>query len=139
MSFDQEAKSKPNEQWIDADDVKDPKRLPRHGGLTTLVRPVAIRAKVGNILLPETFREAAGTLVNVARVLSISGYTKEHSDYYKDLQWKVGDYVVFGKYAGIKLKFQGVKLILLNDDDVKLLVDDPSDLDPTFNMMRGSY
>jgi hypothetical protein len=40
----------------------------------------------------------------------------------------VGDHVVFGKYAGIKMKYQGVKLILVNDEDVKLLVDDPADL-----------
>ena len=139
MSFDQTAKSTPNEQWIDPDDVKDPKKLPRHGGLTTLVRPVAIRKKVGNILLPETFREAVGSLANVGRVLSISGLTRSDSEYYKDLKWKVGDYVVFGKYAGIKMKFQGVKLVLLNDEDVKLLIDDPSDLDPTFNLMTGSY
>lgn len=139
MSFDQEAKSRPNETWIDPEDVKDPQRLPRHGGYTTLVRPVAIRAKVGNILLPETFREAVGTLTNVARVLSISGLTQTDSDYYKDLQWKVGDYVVFGKYAGIKMKYQGVKLVLLNDEDVKMIVEDPSDLNPTFNLQQGSY
>jgi co-chaperonin GroES (HSP10) len=139
MSFDQQAKNVPNESWIDPLEVKDPKKLPRHGGLTTLVRPVAIRAKVGNILLPDTFREAVGSLCNVARVLSISGLTKAESEYYKDLKWKVGDYVVFGKYAGIKMKYQGVKLVLLNDEDVKMLIDDPSDLDPAFNMAQGSY
>ena len=62
MSFDQQPKNAANESWIDPAEVKDPKKLPRHGGLTTLVRPVAIRAKVGNILLPDTFREAAGSL-----------------------------------------------------------------------------
>jgi hypothetical protein len=50
----------------------------------------------------------------------------------------VGDYVCYGKHAGTKLLYKGVRLILLFDDQIIMKVEDPKDLDPTFNLGKGS-
>jgi len=138
MSFDVAPKTTAAEQWMDSEDIPDPKKLLRIGGLTTVVRPVPIRKKVGNIILPDTFRESISYLTNVARVLAVSDQTETESEYWAGLKWQVGDYVVFGKFTGIRMKFKGVKLIMLNDKDIKGIVDDPADIDPSFNIDGGS-
>ena len=79
-------------------------------------------------------------LMTVGRVLKVNPlcWTKEEhmelmvdkdtGDYrrlFKD--WcSVGDYVVYGKFAGLKLEVSGVKLIIINDDEVVARVNDPS-------------
>ena len=35
---------------------------------------------------------------------------------------KVGDSVLFGKYAGIKLESEGVRLVILNDDEIVAVI-----------------
>ena len=40
--------------------------------------------------------------------------------------------------AGTKLFYKGVRLILLFDDQIIMKVEDPKDLDPTFNLGKGS-
>ena len=46
----------------------------------------------------------------------------------------VGDHVCYGKHSGTKLFYKGVRLILLFDDQINMKVEDPKDLDPTFNL-----
>jgi co-chaperonin GroES (HSP10) len=40
----------------------------------------------------------------------------------------VGDHVVFGKFAGEKLRYGDVKYILLDDKNIKWVVKDPTKL-----------
>lgn len=133
MSFGQTGQNVPAEQWMDPDEVPDPKRMPKTGGLTTIVRPVPIRKQKGGIILPETYRETMSFVTNVGRVLHVSEATQTDSEYWPTLKWKVGDYVAFGKLVGIRMKFLGVKILLLNDKDVKCILEDPSDIDPMYN------
>lgn len=41
---------------------------------------------------------------------------------------KVGDYVAFGRFAGLRLIHRGVKLILANDDEILAIVPNPKTL-----------
>ena len=60
-----------------------------------------------------------------------------HVDKFPNGGWcNVGDYVCYGKHAGTKLYYQNVKLLLLFDDQVIMRVNDPKDLDPTFNLAK---
>ena len=47
---------------------------------------------------------------------------------------KVGDFVCYGKMTGNKLRYKGVNFILLYDDQVIMKIEDPSDVDPMFNI-----
>jgi co-chaperonin GroES (HSP10) len=40
----------------------------------------------------------------------------------------VGDYVAFGRFAGQKLTHKGVKLLLVNDDEILAVVPNPETL-----------
>jgi hypothetical protein len=41
---------------------------------------------------------------------------------------------VYGKHAGHKFFYKGVRLLLLFDDQISMVVEDPKELDPTFNL-----
>ena len=38
---------------------------------------------------------------------------------------KVGDWVVFGRYAGARISVQKVKMVLLNDDEILATLENP--------------
>jgi co-chaperonin GroES (HSP10) len=47
---------------------------------------------------------------------------------------KEGDYVCYGKHSGNRFLYKGVQLLLLFDDEIKMVVEDSKDLDPTYNL-----
>ena len=49
---------------------------------------------------------------------------------------KEDDYICYGKHAGQKLFYKGIKLLLLFDDQIIMKVEDPTHLDPTFNLTK---
>ena len=51
---------------------------------------------------------------------------------------KVGDYVTYGRHVGHKFVYKGLMLILVFDDQIIMQVEDPKDLDPTFNLGKSS-
>ena len=40
---------------------------------------------------------------------------------------KVGDHVVYGRYAGQRKEWKGIKLIMCNDDEILAVISDPSE------------
>jgi co-chaperonin GroES (HSP10) len=70
----------------------------------------------------------------VGRVLKV-GNLAYQDDKFSDGAWcKEGDYICYGKHSGNKFMYKGVQLLLIFDDDVKMVVEDAKDLDPTFNL-----
>jgi len=48
---------------------------------------------------------------------------------FKDGPWcKVGDWVVFARYAGSRIEIEGGEVRLLNDDEILATVQDPTDI-----------
>jgi co-chaperonin GroES (HSP10) len=127
-----------NDQWIsgDEDNVSDPSPLPTIPGYNVLVRPVSIKAKTkGGILLPDSTVDDMSYLTTVGKVLAVGNLAYQDKDKFPSGSWcEVGDYVCYGKHAGVKMIYKGVKLILLYDDQIMLKVENPKDLDPTFNL-----
>ena len=75
----------------------------------------------------------------VGRVLAVGNLAYKDIDKFPTGKWcDVGDYVCYGKHSGQKLYYKSTRLILLFDDQIMLKVEDPKDLDPTFNLTRGS-
>ena len=130
-----------NDLWItDVEEVPDPSPLPNIPGFHVLVRPVSVKSVTkGGILLPDSTKDDMAYLTTVAQVLSMGDLAYMDKDKFPAGAWcSVGDYVCYGKHAGTKLFYKGVRLILLFDDQIMLRVDDPTDLDPTFNLGTAS-
>ncbi len=130
-----------NDLWItDVEEAPDPSPLPKIPGFHVLVRPVSVKSVTkGGILLPDSTKDDMAYLTTVAQVLSMGDLAYMDKDKFPAGAWcNVGDYVCYGKHAGTKLYYQNVKLLLLFDDQVIMRVSDPKNLDPTFNLGKGS-
>jgi|TARA_R100000152_G_C6660137_1_gene99259 co-chaperonin GroES (HSP10) len=125
-----------NDEWIEDPEVQDPDKLPNLTGFHILVRPVSVKAKTkGGIILPDSTKDDIAYLTTVGRVIALGDLAYDDKGKFPKGPWcKVGDYVCYGKHSGVKMKYRGVKLLLLFDDQVIMTVDDPSDLDTSFNL-----
>jgi co-chaperonin GroES (HSP10) len=125
-----------NDQWVQEGDVPDPELLPDIKGYHILVRPVSIKAKTkGGIILPDSTKDDISYLTTVGRVLKLGELAYEDKAKFPNGKWcQVGDYICYGKNAGLKMIYQGVKLLLIFDDQVFMNVGDPTYLDTTYNL-----
>ena len=85
------------------------------------VKPVAVEEKTkSGIVLPGSAQEKPhqGEVVAVG-----SGYVSQATGQRIPLEVKVGDKVVYGKHAGIDVKFDGEELILLTENDIMVVLE----------------
>ena len=85
------------------------------------VKPVAVEEKTkSGIVLPGSAQEKPhqGEVVAVG-----SGYVSETTGQRIPLEIKVGDKVVYGKHAGIEVKFDGEELVLLTEKDILVVIE----------------
>ena len=130
-----------NDLWItDEEEVKDPDVLPELPGYHVLIRPVSVKSKTkGGIFIPDSTRDDMSYLTTVGRVVSVGDLAYMDKNKFPTGAWcQVGDHVSYGKHLGTKLFYKGVRFILLFDDQITMRFQDPKDLDPTFNLTKGS-
>lgn len=75
-----------------------------------LIEPAQVEEKtIGGIIIPDTAKEKPlkGTVV------AAGNGTKD-----EDMVLKVGDVVLFGKYSGTELEFEGKKYLIMRQSDV---------------------
>ena len=125
-----------NDEWITTGEAPDPKVLPRIPGYHLLVRPVSVKKETkGGIILPDSTVNDISYLTTVGKVLAIGETAYEDENKFPKGAWcSVGDYVCYGKHAGQKFFYKGVRLLLLFDDQISMVIEDPKELDPTFNL-----
>ena len=124
-----------NDEWITDAEIQDPTPLPKIPGYHILVRPVSVKGKTkGGILLPDSTKSDMAYLTTVGRVLKVGDLAYQDDKFSKGAWCKEGDYICYGKHSGNKFMYKGVQLLLIFDDDVKMVVEDAKDLDPTFNL-----
>jgi len=85
------------------------------------VKPVAVEEKTkSGIVLPGSAQEKPhqGEVVAVGSVY-VSQVTRQRIP----LEIKVGDKVVYGKHAGIDVKFDGEELVLLTENDILVVIE----------------
>ena len=134
------AKSIKNDAWISKEEQSNPDVLPELPGYHVLVRPVSIKEKTkGGILLPDSTRDDMAYLTTVGEVVALGDLAYHDMEKFAKGPWcEVGDYVCYGKHSGQKIKYKGLKYILLFDDQVIMKVESPKTLDPTFNLSKHS-
>ena len=100
-------------------------------GWRILVRPISTQEKTsGGILLPASALDIKDLTQTVGRVLALGPIAYRRADMIDYGPWvEVGDHVVFAKYGGQRLKYGGIKVIILNDDEVTAIVEDPDRLE----------
>ena len=125
-----------NDAWNTNEEVPDPLVLPEVPGYHILVRPVSIKAETkGGIILPDSTVEDMKYLTTVGKVLVVGTDAYKDKARYPNGAWcQEGDYVCYGKHSGQKFFYKGIKLLLLADDQISMIVEDPKELDPTFNL-----
>jgi co-chaperonin GroES (HSP10) len=101
-------------------------KLPKPQGYRMLLKPWEPSAMTsGGILLSDQTRELAKFACVVSKVVAMG------SECYKDMDksattWcKVGDYVLTGKYVGLKFKYENEDYSIINDDEVVAIVPEP--------------
>ena len=75
-------------------------------------------AKVGSIIVPDTAKEKP----SIANVIAVGEGKRDGKDLIP-MSVKVGDKILFGKYSGTEVKFQGNEYLLLSESDVLAIVE----------------
>jgi co-chaperonin GroES (HSP10) len=125
-----------NADWVTDVDTPDPTPLPTILGYRILVRPMRVQGKTkGSILLPDSFRDDMNYLTTVGRVVAVGDLAYADKDKFPTGPWcQAGDFVCYGKMNGQKIRYKGVNMILLYDDQVVMRLENPADIDPMFNI-----
>jgi len=101
-------------------------KLPKPSGFRLILKPreVADRTK-GGIILTDESKEAAKFSCVISEVMDM-GPDCYHD---KESKWcEIGDWVLTGKYIGLKFKCDGEEYSLINDDEVLAVISDPSNI-----------
>ena len=78
-----------------------------------LVLPAQAEEKVGGIIIPDTAKEKP----QHGKVVAAGQGTKD-----EPMILKEGDEVLYGKYAGTELEYEGVKYLIMRQSDVLAVV-----------------
>ena len=104
-------------------------QLPIPMGWKILIQPNQIKQQTkGGIILPSKAKENEAYLTAHGQVCAVGELA--YRDRNTGERWKlsatpkVGDRITYGKYAGQKLVINGVRFLLLNDDEITSILPD---------------
>ncbi len=78
-----------------------------------LVKPAPAEERIGGIIIPDTAKEKPLQ----GEVVATGGGTKE-----EEMVLKAGDNVLYGKYSGTELDFDGEKYLIMHQKDVLAVI-----------------
>src|SRR6187431_2311906 len=86
-----------------------------------LVRRIEAEEKTsGGIIIPDTAKEKP----QEGEVLAIGPGTRDDSGKLVELDVKVGDRILFGKWSGTEIKLDGQDLLIMKESDVMGVIDE---------------
>jgi chaperonin GroES len=99
---------------------EDSNKLPQPTGWRMLVLPFKMKEKTkGGVILAETTLERQQVASQCGLVLRMGPDCYKDKERYADGPWcKEGEWVMFARYAGSRIKIEGGEIRLLNDDEV---------------------
>ncbi len=102
-------------------------QLPEPSGWRLLVLPFTPREKTkGGILIAQESLEKLRIATNCGYVLKMGPLAYQDKDKYPTGPWcKIGEWVIFARYAGSRLPIEGGEVRILNDDEVLGTINDP--------------
>ena len=78
-----------------------------------LIKPAEAEEKIGGIIIPDTAKEKPLR----GEIIATGNGTKD-----EEMVLKVGDKVLYGKYAGQELEFEGEKYMVMRQSDVIAII-----------------
>ena len=122
-------KFKNSNEGVDPD-RKELQKLPQPVGQRIRVLPFKAKEKTkGGVILTDKTVEDSQLTASVALVLATGPDAYNDKEKFPNGPWcKQGDWVVFGRYAGSRLKIEGGEVRLLNDDEILGTVESPEDV-----------
>ncbi len=105
-------------------------KLPQPTGWRILVLPFKMNEKTkGGVFMNESTLERQQVASQCGNVLAMGPDCYGDKERFSQGPWcKVGDWVVFARYAGSRIEIEGGEVRLLNDDEVLATVQDPTDI-----------
>ena len=118
-------KSEPKEEV-----TKETTKLPQPTGWRMLVLPFRMKEKTkGGVLLGTETIDRQQVASQCGNVIAMGPDCYNDPKRFNDGPWcKVGDWVVFARYAGSRIEIEGGEVRLLNDDEILATVQDPTDI-----------
>ena len=110
--------------------TKESTKLPQPTGWRILVLPFKMGEKTkGGILMGQDTLEKQQVASQCGNVLAMGPDCYRDKNRYKQGPWcKVGDWVMFARYAGSRIKIEGGEVRLLNDDEILATIKNPEDI-----------
>ena len=110
--------------------TKESTKLPQPTGWRILVLPFKMGEKTkGGILMGQDTLEKQQVASQCGNVLAMGLDCYRDKNRYKQGPWcKVGDWVMFARYAGSRIKIEGGEVRLLNDDEILATIKNPEDI-----------
>ena len=110
--------------------TKEKAKLPEPTGWRLIVLPFKMDEKTkGGIIMNETTLEKQQVASQCGNVLAMGPQCYKDKERYPNGPWcKVGDWVIFARYAGSRIQIEGGEIRLLNEDEILATVQDPTDI-----------
>ena len=110
--------------------TKEKTKLPRPTGWRILVLPFKMGEKTkGGVLLGQESVDRQQVASQCGNVIAMGDACYVDKERYPKGPWcKVGDWVIFARYAGSRIEIEGGEVRLLNEDEVLATVQDPTDI-----------
>ena len=105
-------------------------KLPKPTGWRLIVLPFKMEEKTkGGIILNETTIEKQQVASQCGNVLAMGDACYTDKERYPNGPWcKVGDWVIFARYAGSRINIEGGEIRLLNEDEILATIKNPEDI-----------
>ena len=105
-------------------------KLPIPTGWRILVLPFQMKEKTrGGVILAETAIERQQVASQCGLVLAMGLDCYRDKEKFREGPWcKIGEWVLFARYAGSRIKIEGGEVRMLNDDEVLATIKNPEDL-----------
>ena len=105
-------------------------KLPQPTGWRLLILPFKMKEKTkGGIIMGQDTLEKQQVASQCGNILAMGPDAYGDKKRFPDGPWcKVGDWIMFARYAGSRIKIEGGEVRLLNDDEVLATIKNPEDI-----------
>ena len=105
-------------------------KLPQPTGWRLIVLPFKMDERTkGGIIMNENTLERQQVASQCGNVLAMGPQCYKDKERYPEGPWcKVGDWVIFARYAGSRIQIEGGEIRLLNEDEILATIKDPKDI-----------
>jgi len=105
-------------------------KLPKPTGWRIIVLPFRMDEKTkGGILMGQDTLDKQQVASQCGNVLAMGPQCYKDKERYPNGPWcKIGDWVIFARYAGSRIQIEGGEIRLLNEDEILATVKNPEDI-----------